>query len=110
MTSELRVVTDWLVSFGDERNWKQFHNSKDLALALSIEAAELNGLFLWKKSEEVDLIKLKEELADVLAYSVLLSSNHNLDIKEITREKIVINAIKYPLEKATDSAKKNDEI
>jgi NTP pyrophosphatase (non-canonical NTP hydrolase) len=110
MASELHEITDWLVTFRDERNWKQFHNSKDLALALSIEAAELNELFLWKKPEEVDVAKLKEELADVLAYSFLLASNHDLDIKEIIREKIAINSRKYPVDKAKDSAKKYNEL
>jgi NTP pyrophosphatase (non-canonical NTP hydrolase) len=110
MTSEMQEITSWLVKFRDDRNWKQFHNSKDLALALSIEAAELNELFLWKKPEEVDVAKLREELADVLAYSLLLAANHNLDVKEIIREKIAINSRKYPVEKARDSAKKYDEL
>jgi NTP pyrophosphatase (non-canonical NTP hydrolase) len=110
MASELREITGWLVTFRDERNWKQFHNSKDLALALSIEAAELNELFLWKKPGEVDVAKLKQELADVLAYSFFLASNHDLDIKEIIREKIAINSRKYPVDKAKDSAKKYDEL
>jgi NTP pyrophosphatase (non-canonical NTP hydrolase) len=67
-------MDDWkelqnaLLKFRDERNWEQFRNPKDLALALSIEAAELNELFLWKRPEDANKDKIKEELADVLAY------------------------------------------
>ena len=70
-----------LEKFRDERDWGQFHDSKNLALALSIEAAELNELFLWKKesdSEEVNLTRLREELADVFAYAIMLAGRHGL--------------------------------
>jgi NTP pyrophosphatase (non-canonical NTP hydrolase) len=110
MASEMQEITGWLVKFRDDRNWKQFHNSKDLVLALSIEAAELNELFLWKKPEEVNVAKLREELADVLAYSFLLAANHNLNVKEIIRQKIAVNSEKYPIDKAKDTAKKYDEL
>ena len=68
--SDIQELIDLLVEFRYERDWGQFHDSKNLALALSIEAAELNELFLWKKdaeSEDVDRERLKEELADVFA-------------------------------------------
>jgi NTP pyrophosphatase (non-canonical NTP hydrolase) len=68
--TDIQILINELTKFRDERNWSQFHNTKDLALAISNEAAELNELFLWKTTEEselVDLNKLKEELADVLA-------------------------------------------
>ncbi|HEY0899469.1 MAG: nucleotide pyrophosphohydrolase [Daejeonella sp.] len=64
-----------LIKFRNDRDWAQLHNPKDLALALSIEAAELNELFLWKNSEDADLEKVKEELADVFAYALLLAEN-----------------------------------
>lgn len=92
-----------LVRFRDDRDWSQFHNSKDLALALSIEAAELNELFLWKseiESEKVDKERLSEELADVLAYALLLAEKNNLDVETIVRDKIKKNARKYPINKA----------
>ncbi|MCK5573048.1 MAG: nucleotide pyrophosphohydrolase, partial [Bacteroidetes bacterium] len=67
MRCDISEITEALVRFRDERDWKQFHNSKDLALALSIEAAELNEAFLWKPAEEADSVKIREELADVFA-------------------------------------------
>lgn len=102
-----------LIKFRDEREWKQFHDSKNLALALSIEASELNELFLWKNGDEVEKInieKLKEELADVLSYAFLLAEKHNLDIFDIVAEKIKKNNEKYPVEKAKGTAKKYDEL
>lgn len=102
-----------LIAFRNERDWEQFHDSKNLALALFIEAAELNELFLWKKdseSEQVNQEKLKEELADVLAYAFLLAEKHNLDIFEIVQEKIKRNGEKYPVEKAKGTAKKYSEL
>jgi NTP pyrophosphatase (non-canonical NTP hydrolase) len=102
-----------LIQFRNERDWQQFHDSKNLALAISIEAAELNELFLWKNGDEAENIKidkLKEELADVLAFSFLLAQKHNLDIFTIVQEKIQQNAEKYPVEKAKGTAKKYDEL
>ena len=108
--TEIEEITNLLIQFRDERNWAQFHNSKDLALALSIEAAELNELFLWKTAHDVNEEKLKEELADVLIYAFLLAKQHNLNVRDILIHKIKINEDKYPPEKAKDSAKKYDEL
>ena len=108
--NDIKEIIQELVKFRDEREWAQFHNSKDLALAISIEAGELNELFLWKKAEEVNIEKLKNELADVLAYAFLLASKHNLDVKKIVLDKIKSNAEKYPIEKAKGTAKKYDEL
>lgn len=102
-----------LIKFRDERDWEQFHDSKNLALAISLEAAELNELFLWKKGDDVENIKkdrLKEELADILSFSFLLAEKHNLDVFEIILEKIKRNNEKYPVEKAKGTAKKYDEL
>jgi NTP pyrophosphatase (non-canonical NTP hydrolase) len=99
-----------LVKFRNERDWEQFHNPKDLALALSIESAELNELFLWKSSEEADLERIKEELADVFAYSILLAEKYNLDINEIVLSKLKKNAEKYPVDKSKGTAKKYNEL
>lgn len=107
---EIKALIEKLVRFRDERNWEQFHNSKDLALALSIEASELNELFLWKKPEEVNQEKLKEELADVFAYALLLANKHNLDVADIVKRKIEKNSEKYPVDKAKGSAKKYNEL
>jgi NTP pyrophosphatase (non-canonical NTP hydrolase) len=102
-----------LQKFRDARDWEQFHNTKDLTLAISIEAAELNELFLWKTTEEserVDKTKLKEELADIFAFALLLAGKHNLDVKEIVLEKIKKNNEKYPVEKSKGTAKKYNEL
>lgn len=99
-----------LIDFRNERDWEQFHNPKDLALALSIEAAELNELFLWKKAEEADKEKVKEELADVFAYAILLAEKYDLDISEIVAAKIKKNSEKYPVDKSKGTAKKYDEL
>lgn len=108
--TEIEEITDRLIRFRDDRNWGQFHNSKDLALALSIEAAELNELYLWKKAEDVNVEKLKEELADVFIYAFLLANKHDFNIVDIISNKIEINKKKYPPEKAKDSAKKYNEL
>ena len=109
-------MNDWkelqkaLIHFRDERDWEQFHNPKDLALALSIEAAELNELFLWKRPEDANQDNIKEELADVLAYALLLASSYDLDINQIVLDKINKNAEKYPVDRAKGTAKKYDEL
>ncbi|MDI5898755.1 nucleotide pyrophosphohydrolase [Flavobacterium yafengii] len=108
--NDIPTIIQELLKFRNERDWEQFHNSKDLALAVSIEAAELNELFLWKKAEEVNIDKLKEELADVFAYSFLLAEKYNLDVKEIVLQKIKQNAAKYPIDKAKGNATKYDEL
>ena len=107
--SEIRELIDLLESFRDERDWAQFHDSKNLALALSIEAAELNELFLWKKdaeSEAVDKQRLREELADVFAYALMLAGRHGLDVSQIVKDKIALNAEKYPVDQAKGSSAK----
>ena len=111
--SDIQKLIDLLVEFRDERDWEQFHDSKNLALALSIEAAELNELFLWKKdadAEEVDRERLKEELADVLAYALMLAERHQLDVGQIVKDKIIKNAGKYPVEQAKGSSDKYDKL
>ena len=105
-----KILLDALLKFRDERDWEQFHNAKDLALALSIEAAELNQLFLWKRPEEANTEKIKEELADVIGYALLLADKYNLDINEIVLDKIKKNGEKYPVEKARGTAKKYNEL
>lgn len=99
-----------LTQFRDEREWKQFHNPKDLALALNIEAAELLEVFLWKRPEDAPIEKVKEELADVFAYAFLMAEVYGLDVDEIVREKVKKNSLKYPVDKAKGNAKKYDEL
>lgn len=108
--SDLTILTKEITQFRDNRDWAQFHNSKDLALAISIEAAELNELFLWKSAEDVNVSRLREELADIFTFPILLADKHGLDIPTIIREKIAQNASKYPVDKAKGSAKKYNEL
>lgn len=111
--SDLKELINKLLEFRDARDWKQFHDSKNLATAISIEAAELNELFLWKnidQSEEVDKARIKDELADILAYSLLLAERHGFDVKEIVLDKIAKNDAKYPVEKSKGTAKKYTEL
>ena len=106
----IEELTETIVKFRDERDWAQFHNAKDLSLALSIEAAELNQLFLWKSPEEANVEKIKEELADVLNYALLIANKYNFDVAQIILDKIEKNAQKYPVEKAKGTAKKYNEL
>ena len=111
--NDIYEITEALIKFRNERDWAQFHNTKNLAVALSIEAAELNELFLWKdvkESEDVDKDKLKEELADVFAYAFLMAEKHGLNVKKIILDKIKKNGEKYPVDKAKGSAKKYNEL
>ena len=104
---------DMVLKFRDDRNWRQFHNPKDLALSISLEAAELLEIFQWSGSDTECASKkdkIKEELADVLNYCVLMADVCGLDMDEIVQEKIQKNSEKYPVEKAKDCAKKYNEL
>jgi NTP pyrophosphatase (non-canonical NTP hydrolase) len=102
----MKDIIDSLVHFRDERDWAQFHNPKDLALAINIEAGELLEVFLWKKPDEADINKVKEELADVFAYAFFLADRYGLDVRELVLNKIEKNAEKYPIEKSSGNSKK----
>lgn len=111
--NDIQEIINELVKFRNERDWAQFHDTKNLAVALSIEAAELNEIFLWKDVKESDLVdkeKIKEELADVFAYAFLLAEKQGLDVKQIVLDKIKRNGEKYPVDKAKGSAKKYNEL
>ena len=100
---------DQILKFRDDRDWKQFHNPKDLAISISLEAAELLEVFQWSAedvtcSNKID--KIKEELADVANYCVLMADACGLDLDEIIREKIKRNEEKYPIEKSKGSKRK----
>lgn len=108
--SDIQEIIKELRTFNQERDWDQFHNGKDLAIGLSVEASELLEAFLWKKPEDVSIDKVREELADVLNYAFQMADKYNLDIKKIMLDKIARNAQKYPVEKAKGSAKKYNEL
>lgn len=108
--SDIKDLSSALVKFRDERDWAQFHNAKDLAIALNIETSELLELFLWKPANEADKERIKEELADVFAYALLLANKYDLDVKEIVISKLEKNALKYPVNKSKGNAKKYTEL
>ncbi|ASV67805.1 MULTISPECIES: nucleotide pyrophosphohydrolase [Cytobacillus] len=100
--SDIKNLINTINDFRDERNWRQYHNPKDLAISISIEAAELLEDFQWKSSEKAlkeNGENIREEIADVLIYSLMLCSDLNLDVKEIIEDKIVKNGKKYPVNK-----------
>lgn len=99
-----------LIKFRNERDWEQFHNPKDLVIAINVEAGELLELFLWKNAGEANVDKVKEELADVFAFAFLLAEKYKLDVKTIVLDKIKKNGEKYPVDKAKGTAKKYDEL
>lgn len=102
-----------VLKFRDDRNWKQFHNPKDLAISISLEAAELLEIFQWS-GEDVycrdKMEQIREELADVLNYSILMADACGLDLDEIIRGKVKKNNEKYPVEKAYGSKEKYTEL
>ncbi|WNW00943.1 nucleotide pyrophosphohydrolase [Tenacibaculum sp. HL-MS23] len=102
----IKKITNKLIEFRNERDWEQFHNPKDLALALSIETNELLEEYLWKKAEEADKEAVKKELADVFAYAFLLAEKYDFNVEEIVLDKIEINRKKYPIHKSKGSSKK----
>lgn len=108
MTSSMDKVNQ----FRDERNWRQFHNEKDLALSITLEASELLEIFQWKTAAEgvEDLDAIKDELADVLIYAYMLADNLNLDIDDIIELKLIKNNEKYPVEKSRDNNSKYTEL
>ena len=110
MEQSLQQITDRIKKFTQERDWAQFHNAKDLALALSIEASELNECFLWKSHEEAKVDKVKDELADILIYAILFADKYGFDIPKIINEKVEKNAAKYPIDKAKGNAKKYTDL
>lgn len=108
--NEISALIEKIKNFNEEREWEPFHNPKDLAISISVEANELLECFLWKPACEANLDKIKEELADVLICSFQLAYRCGLDIEGIMSEKIALNAKKYPVEKAKGKATKYDSL
>ena len=111
MSDSIKELRDNILNFRDARDWKKFHNPKDLAISISLEAAELLEVFQWSGEDvEVDsekkINKVKEELADVMIYSILMADTLGLDISEIINNKLEENNKKYPVEKAYGKADK----
>lgn len=114
----LADLVEEIVRFRDARDWRQFHNPKDLSLAISIEAAELLEHFLWKDAGQVEtqamdeaaLADLQREVADVLIFTLLLADRLRIDPAEAIRQKLHENGEKYPVAKAKGTAKKYTEL
>lgn len=113
---DVRKITDRIIKFRDARDWKQFHNPKDLAISLSLEAAEVLEHFQWKNLEEMQkYIKeqksdIADEMADVLYWLLLMSHDLDIDLLEALDKKQSKNEKKYPVEKAKGNAKKYTEL
>jgi len=99
-----------ILAFRDARDWSQFHNPKDLAIALSVEAAELLEAYLWKKDHEASANAIRAELADVIIYAILFADSADIDIAAAVRSKLEENERKYPVGKAKGSARKYTEL
>jgi NTP pyrophosphatase (non-canonical NTP hydrolase) len=106
MRNEELIAT--LRQFVAERNWQQFHTPENLAKSVSIEAAELLELFQWSEPTNPD--EIKDELADVLTYCLLLADKYNLDAEKIILEKLEKTKAKYPIEKSFGSSEKYDRL
>ena len=102
----LESIRRAIIAFRDERDWAQFHDPKNLAQGLAIEAAELQEVFLWKTTDECkrldpeDVARVREEVADVFLFSILVADAFGIDLAEAAQAKIKRNAEKYPVEKA----------
>jgi len=114
--NELQKIAGELEHFAVERDWNQFHSPKNLSMALAVEAAELMQEFQWLTDEESRALapekksKVKEELADVFNYLVRIADKLDIDLIGASHDKIVINGIKYPVDKAKGNAKKYTEL
>ena len=102
------ALLEQLRAFVAEREWQQFHTSENLAKSISIEAAELLELYQW--DSDADEARLKEELADVLTYCLLLADCHNFDVSEMVLQKLEQTKAKYPVEKAKGKSVKYDRL
>lgn len=117
-TATLQQLKNLVITFRDERNWEQFHDPKNLAMGLSIEAAELQELFLWKTREQSESMlhdtaarsSISHELADVFIYVLYLAHGCGIDLADAVTEKLRLNAEKYPVDKSYGSSRKYTEL
>lgn len=112
----IQELRETLRKFASDRDWEQFHSPKNLAMALSVEAGELLEQFQWKSESESknlhpeELALIRQEAADVLLYLIRLADRLDIDLINAAREKLDINADKYPVEKSFGSRKKYTEL
>ncbi|MDR4989105.1 MAG: nucleotide pyrophosphohydrolase [Bacteroidales bacterium] len=105
----LTSLTKKVLKFRDDRNWAQFHTGKDIAMDLSVEAAEVLELFLWKADDAVNIKKLTDELGDVFYALLLLADHFQIDLEAALINKLKKNEQKYPVMKFRDSNRKYNE-
>lgn len=116
MDDRISEITEKIRQFRDERDWMQFHNPKDLAAALSIEASELLEQFLWKTPSECEQRiaekreAIEDEVADIAVYLFEFADNLGIDLVDAMERKMAKNAAKYPVEKAKGSNAKYSEL
>lgn len=109
----IEEIRDKILKFRDDRNWRQFHTPKDLAISISIEAAELLEVFQWSGTDlnaEDKQDKIEEELADILIYSFLMADAAGVDVEDIIEHKLCVNNEKYPVEKSYNNKAKYTEL
>jgi NTP pyrophosphatase (non-canonical NTP hydrolase) len=111
---DIKTIQKQLSDFADERDWDQFHNPKNLAMALSVEASELVEIFQWLTPEQAEEIMdssqsdhVKEEVADVMIYLLRLADKLDIDLESIVNDKIVQNGKKYPVNLSKGNADKS---
>ena len=110
---KIEEIQKTLSAFAKERDWDQFHSPKNLVMALTSEVGELNELFQWlteEQSNNVDNDEIREEIADIFIYLIRLADKLNVDIENAVKEKIKLNANKYPIELSKGNSKKYDEL
>lgn len=114
----IKELKDIIKKFSEERDWDQYHNPKDLSIAIITEAAELLEHFRWKSGREVEAMladmkkrhEIGEEIADVLYFTLRLAQKYNFDLSEILKDKTKINKKRYPIGKSKGSNKKYNEL
>ena len=110
MDAKLSELTATIRKFIEERDWDQFHNAKDMAISLNLEASEVLEHFQWKSKDKVNKEELGKELSDVLYWILVMSYNLDINLGEVFNEKMRENAKKYPVSKARGSSKKYTEL
>jgi NTP pyrophosphatase (non-canonical NTP hydrolase) len=113
---EIKELQDMIVKYRDDRNWKQFHNPKDVALSLLLESTELLEHFQWKNGDEIinyvskNKDEISKELADVFYWVLLMAKDLDIDISKSLKDKMIENENKYPIEKAFGNATKYNKL
>jgi NTP pyrophosphatase (non-canonical NTP hydrolase) len=114
--SDISELQQKICEFRDERNWKQFHNPKDMTISLALEAAELLEHFQWKSSQEIEVYihankkEISHEIIDVLYWVLLIANDLDIDIKKAFDEKMMQNREKYPESKSKNKHTKYSKL